>query len=567
MIRILALSVAALLLLGARRPPSVDYRLGVDLQGERPPVLTVEMRFEGDADGETMIDLPDRSWDAEAAWRYVFGFEVQGASVDSPDPAHRRLRHRPGAKLVVRYRVQSAYDHDPQAADGPALKGPMLRPNGIAALGAQVFAVPEGRDREAATFHWMRLPKGWTAVSDLDHGEAGRWVGPAEVRESIALAGPDLATMETQITGGTLRVAALGGPAPDTIIKAAAPVIDAERAYWGEAEGPFFVAAVGLTGSGAVAGGRGLGDALALLATADAGDRVREAVTLGNLGGWIPDRLGLTTGTPAATAWFSQGVADFLAARILARAGLETTAETVERLGGALYLYDHSPVRTADAARVAAGYATSADLRGLARQRGVLLALKWDDDIRRKTGGKADLDDVLLRMRDHYRQFAPGQGPDLVTGLVSAVWVTAGIDLRGDLVRYVDRGEPIELPAEMYDGCLQARVTTSPAFDVGFDAEGSIAAHTVRGVRRRGPAWNSGLRDGMRLESWSYQAGDTSRQVQFTVRPAGRGRAGRARTIAYWPYGDTDAVSRRLQLTPGLAGEALVQCGRRLAGF
>ena len=29
-----------------------------------------------------------------------------------------------------------------------------------------------------------------------------------------------------------------------------------------------------------------------------------------------------------------------------------------------------------------------------------MLALKWDEEIRQKSGGKADLDDVIVRMRD-----------------------------------------------------------------------------------------------------------------------------------------------------------------------
>ena len=73
-----------------------------------------------------------------------------------------------------------------------------------------------------------------------------------------------------------------------------------------------------------------------------------------------------------------------------------------------------------------------------------------------------------------------------------------------DIVRYVDQGQPIALPEEMFDGCLQARITVTPGFDAGFDAEGSFATKVVRGVRPRGPAWNSGLRDGMALDSWSY---------------------------------------------------------------
>ncbi|MBI1197702.1 MAG: hypothetical protein GC203_07560 [Phenylobacterium sp.] len=566
MIRVSALVAAAALLMGASRPPTVDYRLGADLQGDSPPILTVEMRFQGDDDGETTLDLPDRFRGSQAAWRYIFDLQVRGAQAATPDPAHRVLTHKPGAKIDVRYRVQSAYPQDPAAEAGNPLKGPLLRPSGVAALGPLVFAIPEGRDLEGATFRWGRLPKGWSGASDLEHAEMGRWISVADIVDSVSLAGPELEVSEQDLDGGRLRIARLGGPPAEAVAKAAAPVLAAENAYWNEPPGPQLLAVVGLAGPAVGAGGDGFLDAFALYASPDALDRVAETTALRNLESWIPARIGRVEGPPAATAWLREGISDFLAARILLRAGAETPAQAVERLGGALYVYDHSPVRTATGQQAAAGWAANADLRQIVRQRGVLLALMWDDAIRQRTGGKADLDDVLVRMRDHYRQFRPGEGPDLVTGLLSAAWVAAGVDLRPDIARYIERGEVIELPAEMFGGCLQARVTTSPAYDIGFDADRSIAAHVVSGVRRRGPAWNSGLRDGMALVSGRYQAGDTARQVEFTVR-TGKGRRARTRTIAYWPYGDDDAVTRKLQLTPGLSADEIVACGRRFAGL
>lgn len=566
MIRLVLLAAAAAMMVGARPPPSVDYRLGVDAPDGAAPIATVEMRFEGDEDGQTRLDLPDRFRGSEAAWRYIFDLEVRGAQMSAPDPAHRVLTHKPGAKITVRYRVQSAYPADPEAQAGDPIKGPLLRPDGVALLGPLVFATPGGRDLEQATFRWGRLPKGWAGASDLEHAETGRWMNVAGVRESVTLAAPGLEVDEASLGDARMRVARLGGPPAEAVAKAAAPVLAAQRAYWNEPADPELLAVIGLSGPVAAAGGDGFLDAFALYATPDAVERVPEVTALRNLESWIPARIGRVEGPPAASAWLTEGLSDFLAARILLRADAETPAQAVERLGGALYVYDHSPVRTAGARQITEGWASSADLRQLARQRGVLLAMMWDEAIRLKSAGKLDLDDVMLRMRDHYRQFRPGEGPDLVTGLISAAWVTAGVDLRPEIERYVERGEAIELPAEMFGGCVQARVTTSPAYDIGFDAAGSLAAHTVRGVRRRGPAWNSGLRDGMALESGRYQAGDTSQQVEFVVR-AGKGRRARTRTIAYWPYGDEDAVSRKLQLTPGLSPDEVAACGRRLAGL
>ncbi|MBW8812172.1 MAG: hypothetical protein JF588_01995 [Caulobacterales bacterium] len=569
-----ALLALALFGSGPARPDSVDYRLDIEPPADgRPPVLDVQIRLRGDAGGQTTLDLPDHYAAGNEAWRYISDLKVDGAAVSAPDAAHRVLRHRPGAKLTVRYRVQSAYDHDPDAAEVNPLKGPLLRPGFVAALGPFVFATPHGREAQAATFQWGRLPKGWAAASDLDGAAEGRPKTVADLPDSLVLAAPGL---QAESAGdGALRLAFVGaGGLPNAdIAKTAATLVGAERAFWGETSGPYLVGVVGLTEGErtAAAGGVGLGEAFALFASPHAQDRLAYTVAHEGLHSWIPRALGTRPNSDAFSWVLGEGFTDFLAYRMLLRTGLETPAQVVERMDGQLYGYDHSQVRTAPGARIPAEFHTNADVGQLAYQRGFLLALKWDEAIRAKTGGRADLGTVLRRMRDHARQFPPGQAPDLTTGFISAAWVEARLDLRPDIARYVDGGAAIDLPEEMFDGCLQARVTVSPAFDPGFDPQASFAAKTLKGVRRGGPAWVSGLRDGMALDSWTFTPGDTTRQVELVVRgAAGRGKAvkaGKPHKVAFWPYGDADASKRKLQLTPGLNAQQIAACGRKLAGL
>jgi predicted metalloprotease with PDZ domain len=569
-----ALLALALFGSGPTRPDAVDYRLDIEAPtAGRPPVLNVTIRLRGDASGETKLDLPDQSAGAREAWRYISDLKVDGASVTAPDAAHRVLRHRPGAKLTVRYRVQSAYHQDPDGADGAPLKGPLLRPGFVAALGPFVFARPEGREAQPMTFQWGKLPKGWRAASDLEHAAQGRAITVADARSALVLAAPTLQVAEQATGGGPLRLAFLGvdGLPTEAIAKDAAMVTGVERAFWNDMQVPYLVGIVGLTETkGApAAGGMGLKDALALFASPNAKDRLAYVMTREGLRSWMPAQLGTGADADAFSRVLGEGFTDFLADRMLLRTGLETAAQVVERMDGQLYGYDRSPVRTAPGARVAAEFRTNADVAQLADQRGFLLALKWDEMVRLKTGGRADLGAVLRRMRDHAGQFATGQAPDLTTGFVSAMWVEARIDIRPEIARYVDQGAAIDLPEEMFGGCLQARVTVSPAFDPGFDTTASFAAKTLKGVRRGGPAWVSGLRDGMALDSWAFTPGDTTRQIELMVRggPGKAARQGKPRRVAFWPYGDADASKRKLQLTPGMSPQQVAACGKRMAGL
>jgi len=571
MIRAFLTAAAALALLGAARVPTVDYRLGVEPQASGPPVLDVEVSFRGDADGETRLDLPSNWASAKDAWRYLSDLKIQGATATEDGPAVRVLRHRPNAKITVRYRVQTAYDADPAGADGNPYKGPLIRPDWLAVMGEFAFASPEGRDEQPATFRWGRVPKGWRMASDLEHGRMGRAMSVNDVGESITVGGPRAEILERPISGGTLRVVVPAGAPFETAPFAddIARIISAQRSFWNDLKEPYLVAYLPLTPrpSGSSSGGTGRGDAFVLYGTPNVKpEGLRWTIAHEHIHSWIPKRLARRPADPeAAVYWISEGFTDFYTVRSMLRAGLVTPQEGVARLAEEAAAYEANPLKTAPNSKVVSDFWKDPNAQRLPYQRGMLLALKWDEAIRAATGGKTDLDDVVLRMRDHNLEFPANQGPDLVTSLVSAAWVTARMDLRPDIAKYVDGGAYVDLPEQLFDGCLDAMVTVSPAFDSGFDHMGSAATKIVKGVRRNGPAWNSGLRDGMRIDAIDLKPGDMTHEIVMAVRPA-RGAA-KARTLRYWPYGDNDVAVRRLQLGPTLSETAKAACAKRIGGL
>jgi predicted metalloprotease with PDZ domain len=575
--RLLTIAAAASLLAAAKPPPPVAYRLDVEqADPAQPPTLLVEMRLRGDADGETRLDLPSEFADGKDLWKNLWDLRVKGATVAEDGPAVRVLRHKPGAALTIRYRVRTAYPEDPQARGGNPYRGPIIRPTWLALLGEGVFAAPDGREAEPATFRWGTLPRGWRAVSDLEHGAMGRPMSVHDVGDSITLAGRDLQLATRAIPGGALRVAMpASSPMPrEALADSLAAVIAAQRSFWNDLSEPYLVAQVPLASpdNWISMGGTGRTDAFVLYAYPKATvDQLKGLIAHEHVHSWIPNRAALLADGPQEPKdyWFSEGFTDFYMTRTLARGGLWSAQQALDELNGALNAYDTSAVRTAPNSRIVADFWTQPDVQKLPYRRGALLALKWDEEIRRKTHGQKDLDDVMLRMRDRYVSYAPGKGPDATTGLVSAAWDVAQLDLGPDIARYAERGELVDLPDELFGGCVILRTVVSPAYDAGFDIEESFAAKVMKGVRRGGPAWNSGLRDGMALKGWSLYPGDTSYQVELTLLPppAKGKRQAPPRKVVYWPYGQADVVKRKLELKPGLSGDALAACGRAIAGL
>jgi predicted metalloprotease with PDZ domain len=164
-------------------------------------------------------------------------------------------------------------------------------------------------------------------------------------------------------------------------------------------------------------------------------------------------------------------------------------------------------------------------------------------------------------MRDRKRAY-PAEKTVTDEALLDAAWGVGRLNLRADLARYVARGDFVTLPETLFGGCVDVATKVSPAFDAGFDYQGSFAAKVVQGVRRPGPAWNSGLRNGMKLEGWSIRPGETTTQIELKVVEA----KNRKRTIRYWPYGDEDKSVRSLHLRARMTDAEKAACAKAIGG-
>ncbi|MCR5874468.1 hypothetical protein LRS10_09970 [Phenylobacterium sp. J426] len=282
--------------------------------------------------------------------------------------------------------------------------------------------------------------------------------------------------------------------------------------------------------------------AVILPAVKDAPPEARAGVARERMRGWVWS-LAAPPSTPEPQhGWIAEGLGDFLAVRARLRAGLATPEDAAAEFDAALKAHDAAP-GAADASRA------------------LLLALKWDEQIRQATPGR-DLDDVLTAAHDR-RALVPAETTGFLDRLLNAAWGGAQLNLRPDIARYVAGRERVTPPEALFGGCLLSTTTLTHGFDTGFDHAGSLSAKTVRGVRRGGPAWMSGLRNGMKLDSLSVTPGDTTREVVAQTADA----RGRKRTIRYWPYADEDREIRRLQLRQGMTAEETAACGKAIAGL
>jgi predicted metalloprotease with PDZ domain len=547
--------------LAAQPADSVRYSVAPVMDGGALTGLAVELRFAGDADGETRVELPTKWAGSDSLWRHIDDLRVEGAaSVREDGPEARRIAHAPGASLVVRYRVASAYTAEPAFAYEKAR--PIILPGWFFFHGEGVFATPDGRDQAPASFAWRGVPAGWKVASDLDHVQGGQPATVQDISESVAIGAPDLTVVQRDVGGAPLRIA-LRGSWPfqaDTFVHAVQAIVDAENRFWGDPGRPFLVplAPLGGTDGGYSSHGTGRTDAFAIAATSNFG--IAQAMHLlahEYMHTWNSRELGSLPETDEALGyWFTEGWTDFYASRILLRAGLWTPEDYAREFNGVLMRYATSSARTVPNARVLGRFWTDRDLGQMPYDRGHLLALLLDHRIRRETAGHADMDDVMQAQRAAARQnegqAARVHAPELFSIVARQRF---GVDVAPDVARHVDRGEAILLPADLYGACGTMETVTQAAFDRGFDLAATQAAGAVLvGVDSTSSAYAAGLRDGMRLiRREGGTPGDATVEYVYRVDDGGT-----ERVIRYFPAGKGTVTFQRLVLTPAASSAACV---------
>lgn len=557
-----AMVVAAGGAASAQSASPVRYAISPVMEGGGLAALAVEMRFDGDADGQTRLGLPGEWAGTDSLWHQVTDVRVDGAeSVRQDGEGARIITHRPGAALAVRYRVRSGYAGEPAFDYHKAL--PVISPGAFFFHGEGVFAAVEGRMDAPARFAWRGFPAGWSMASDLDHLAGARPGTVSDVVESAAIGATDLRVVERRIGGAPLRIAIRGtwDFEPDAFADAVAKVVEAQNALWSDPGRPFVVMLAPLGGTGPRFSYTGTARTDAFSVASTPGFPLGEGMRFlahETMHTWIPAETGGTPeGEGAPAFWLTEGWTDFYAGRALLRAGLWTPAEYAAELNRVLLRNANSPARTLPNARIGEGFWRDQHVNQLPYDRGHLLALLLDHRIRLRTGGRADMDDVMVAQRAQARRNAQaGTHVDAAALFPAVVRQELGIGMGEELARHVERGEPVMLPADLFAPCARVETVTQPDFHRGFD----LAATEANGMRITGldpasPAYAAGLRAGMRIVARDAGLiGDSSVEFVYRVDDAGT-----ERIIRFKPQGKSRVTLQRVHLTPQATSAACVR--------
>jgi predicted metalloprotease with PDZ domain len=551
----------------SEEPRSIEYTVTPEVASGALQDLAVEMSFRAGPSGVTKVDLPNSWSGATQLYRAVHDLAADKASVAMAGPAVAVLTSKPGAEIKLSYKLKQDFQGVPSVSDGTMPFRPATQPKWFTTVGWTLFPSIEGRRADPVSFRWGSAPQGWTLASDLERKvEHARRID--DLLDSVLTGGEGMTVIERQAGGGRLRLAVHGKWqfSEAKLADLQSRIAETSADFWKDRGKDFLMVVTPLAAPKGETAQYGLGlggDAFSLWATSDADEgSLRHILAHEHQHAWFPSKVGgVRTGAgEPLDYWLSEGFTDFYTLRILLRSGVWSLDEFVADYNRILRDYAMSPVREAPNGLIAAKFWKDRAVADLPYQRGLMLAAMWDDRMRRASGGKRNLDAVILAMKD-----VAGSKPvnSAVTNLRIEYAELGGGNLAPDYQHYVNDGARVMLPADLFGDCATVRTTESGIFNRGFDeAATKRSGGVIAGVDASGPAYAAGLRNGMRLIGPGASAGgDPRADLIYQVQDGGS-----VKTIRYKPLGHDRFTLQQIELAQGMTPEKRATCTKRMAG-
>ena len=387
----------------AQHEPELSFRFTPSTQNGAT-LLHVRACFSGRREGVTRVHLPESDWVwQERLFDGVIDLRSETPAAhleDTPDPAWKRVVHPEGARVCLRYAVAESGGAPPHPSR--RLNRPVLNATYAHFYGHAALVVPEGDDASprAVSIAWENAPREWSMVDSFGEGPRTRHFAATleEMRDALFVGG-DFRVHHASVRGRTVTFAVRGHTlfTDGAFVAETARILTTARELFADDDFPQYVVIFApIEGTGSH-GGEGIPHGLRVYATPEMTLGVPLALLLAHeiFHTWNGGRALRLAAPELESGWFKEGLTDYYMGVLALRAGAITLEQYVDSYNAVLRAYFASPVRTADAARVAREFWKDNAIQKLPYHRGHILGHGWDAQIRAHSGGPRSLDDVM----------------------------------------------------------------------------------------------------------------------------------------------------------------------------
>ena len=192
------------------------------------------------------------------------------------------------------------------------------------------------------------------------------------------------------------------------------------------------------------------------------------------------------------SSWFGEGLATFYQRRLPLRFGLISPEKFLDDLNFHAGRYYTSALGNAPNSEVPKRFWADTRIRTLPYDRGMLYFADLDEKVRRKSGGKRSVDDLMLGMRALNKAGKTTTNADWEHLLDAELGVTAVQDFRSFL-----SGKPPLPASDAFGPCFRRTTRPMRRYELGFDtAVLAEPRRIVRGMQAGTAAAAAGLKNG-----------------------------------------------------------------------
>ena len=426
---------------------------------------------------------------------------------------------------------------------------------GVSAAGHIFLLLPPEDARYRATIDWdlSRAPSCSRGVSSLGEGRvtASEPMDGAQLRMTFFMAGR-IGTWPATLPSGGFFGAWQGRPAFDAgkLLAWTGTLYDHYAAFFGQRRSPPY--GVFLRHNPINAGG-GVGLHRSFVTTFGKGhgsDVGRIRITLAHemfhtFQPFIAQPAGLES------SWFGEGLATFYQARLPFRFGLLTPEDFIADVNWTAARYYTSRMAEAPNSQVPLRFWADTRVRTLPYDRGMLYFVTVDDALRKASGGKIRLDDLMLAMLATEKSGKVTTNADWEALLAQHLGAKAVDDFRA----FLNGRMPVPA-SDAFGPCFQRIQKPLRRYELGFLTDVlAEPKRVVRGLVKGSAADQAGLRDGDEIVDPVPQDSIQGEQAEMLILRIRRGD--RVFPITYLPRGETvDAY--QWERVPGSDGRSCI---------
>jgi len=406
--------------------------------------VTVSFRLPGSKG--TRLVLPSDWQGQKELYKAIHDLEAvsPGVSVLKGDvPWSRQVTFPQGKVVRLRYHVAKDWDGK---IDSSSYFRVMLDHSYFQVSGRNFLVYPDLPEDEELpmSLEWKGLPTQWYVLDSFGGNGTCQSATARLIKLSNGLfAGGELRTIQLKVEDQSVYVAIRGGWqfSDSAFSDLARRILASEREFWHDTPIPsYLITLLPSDDTPGNYGGTALEDSFALFMSRNATLDFNTKFLLAHemFHSWNAAKLGEIR--QESPYWFTEGFTDYYARLLLLRSGLISPEEYALDLDSQYREYLSSPVLHVNGKRARERFFEDPDVQRLAYLRGDFLGLRWDQMIRRRSGGKESLDTAMRNLLQEAKRREVILTDDFLANYFGPY---VGAEGSRDVQKYIEDGETI----------------------------------------------------------------------------------------------------------------------------